>query len=351
MGINEGIIRFGLIGCGINGLRQHAELLSEIPGVQLVAVCDEVEEKAKAAAAQYQTDYYTHYEDMLNRSDIDVITISLPSGLHADVAVACAKAGKHALVEKPMDITLVNADRMIAAFRSAGKKLSIISQHRFDPAIVWVKEKLAAGKFGRLILGTAAVNWYRTQEYYDSGEWRGTWALDGGGALMNQSIHTIDLLQHLFGPVEEIHAYTDLLGHERIEVEDVAVATLRFRSGAIGTIVGTTCAYPGLKTRLEIFGKNGTAIIEKDKLVYSSFRDEAEAVSSEDAGGETEGASKPEAISVKAHRLQIEDMADAVRNDRDPAITGEEGRKALEIILAIYRSAQEGKPIKLPLEA
>lgn len=352
-------IRFGLIGCGVNGTRQHSRLLQEIPGAALVAVCDNVEEKAKKLGELRGVPYYTNMREMLQRDDIDAVTVSLPSGLHADAAIACAEAGKHALVEKPMDVTLAKADRMIAAFRQAGRKLSIISQHRFDPATVQLKQWIDEGKLGNIIIGTAAINWFRTQEYYDGGAWRGTWEYDGGGALMNQSIHTIDLLQYLCGPVESVFAHCVTMGHERIEVEDAAVATVKFRNGAIGTIVGTTCAYPGVGSRLEVFGQFGTAIIERGKLVYSAFREDGERnedikskiyVRSEaDYRSEDGGAAQPDAIEMSAHRKQIEDMIAAVRDDREPFITGEEGRRPLEIILAVYRSAETGLPVSLPL--
>ncbi len=350
-------LRFAIIGCGVIG-KHHAQILSEIPDAELAAVADEAADRAKSLAEKYGIDYYTDYKEMLARDDIDIVNVCTPSGMHADNAIDIAKAGKHAIVEKPMDIVLEKADRMIAAFREAGKKLTVISQHRFDPATVQVKKDLEAGKFGKLILGTAAINWYRSQAYYDSGDWRGTWALDGGGVLMNQSIHTIDLLQYFMGPVESIYAHCATLGHERIEVEDVAVATLKFRNGALGTIVGTTCAYPGLTTRLEIFGENGSAVIDADKLVFHQFKEESDednlyGVKKKAGGpageGEGTGAADPAAISANSHRLQFEDMIAAVREDREPLVNGEEGRPPLEIILAIYQSARTGQPVKLPL--
>lgn len=347
-------VRFGLIGCGVNGTKQHAVILQDMPGAVLVAVCDESEEKARQLGELCGVPYYTRVEDLLAREDIEAVTVSVPSGLHAKIAIAAAHAGKHAIVEKPIEVTLERADRMIAAFRENGRKLSIISQHRFDDAAIQVKRDLDEGKFGKLVLGTAAVNWYRSQEYYDSGRWRGTWSLDGGGALMNQSIHTIDLLQWFFGPVDRVYAHCITAAHERIEVEDAAVATVSFRSGAIGTIVGTTCAYPGIGSRLEIVGANGTAVIERGKLVFRAFRDEAEpqgdryaysALSREKAEG---GAGKEKEKPLTAHRRQVEDMIAAIRDDREPLVNGEEGRRPLEIILAVYESARTGLPVSLP---
>jgi predicted dehydrogenase len=346
-------LRFGVIGCGVIG-KLHIHLINEIPDAELAAVSDSVPERAKQFGEAHGVDSYEDYREMLKRDDIDVVTVCTPSGMHGDQAIACAEAGKHCIVEKPMDITLEKADKMIAAFRRAGKKLTVISQHRFDPATVKVKKDLEAGKFGKLILGTAAINWYRTQGYYDSGDWRGTWALDGGGVLMNQSIHTIDLLQYFMGPVDTIYAHCATLGHERIEVEDVAVATVKFKSGALGTIVGTTCAYPGLSARIELFGEKGTAIIDADKLVFNQYKDAADeggfyGAEKKDASGDSDGSADPGAIGVNSHRLQIEDMIAAIREDREPMIPGEAGRPPLEIILAIYKSSQTGQPVKLPL--
>jgi predicted dehydrogenase len=247
---------------------------------------------------------------------------------------------------------------MIQECRQAGVKLSVISQHRFDPSTVRVKADLEAGHFGNMVLGQATVNWYRSQDYYDSGDWRGTWSLDGGGALMNQSIHTIDLLQYLMGPVESIYAHTATLAHKRIEVEDVAVASVKFKNGALGTITGTTSAYPGLSSRLEVFGTHGTAVIENDKLTNYYFRsaeekgamyggEEAVNLAAEESFSDGSGASDPAAISGYAHRMQILDMIHAICEDREPLVNGEEGLKPLEIILTIYKSAQTGQPVTL----
>ncbi|WP_257345914.1 Gfo/Idh/MocA family protein [Pseudalkalibacillus decolorationis] len=353
--------RFGIVGCGvISGT--HAEEIKKIENARLVAVADSQVENAKRFGGEYGVDWYADYHKMLSREDIDVVNILTPSGMHADMAVTAAKYGKHVIVEKPMDVTLEKAHEMIKACRDAGVKLSIISQHRFDPDVVKVKQEIESGKLGKTVLGMAAVNWYRSQEYYDSGEWRGTWALDGGGALMNQSIHYIDLLQYMMGPVESIYAHADTLAHERIEVEDVAVATVKFKNGALGTIVGTTSAYPGLHTRLEVFGTNGTAVIETDKLKHFYLRQQGNQESFYGGGkvensankkyaseGET-GASNPSSIHGSSHQLQLEDMIQAIQDDREPVVNGEEGLKPLEIILAIYQSAQTGKSVQLPLK-
>ena len=352
-------MRFAVIGCGVNA-RKHAEQLSLIEDARLVAVADVDTAKAQELGGRHGAAAYSNYREMLARSDIDIVNICTPSGMHADMAIAAAAAGKHAIVEKPMDISLDQADAMIAAFRTAGKKLCVISQHRFDAATVRVKQEIEQGRLGHVILAEAAVNWFRSQGYYDSGDWRGTWALDGGGALMNQSIHTIDLFQYLAGDVERVFAYTATLNHRRIEVEDVAIASVRFRSGGLGTIVGTTVAYPGISARLEIFGTRGSALLESSRLtgLYHQPTDQTELrtkdrtavnLAAHNEEGVAMEAADPAALASDSHRLQFLDMMDAVRSGREPLVNGEEGRKGLEIILAIYASARAQQEVVLSL--
>ncbi|WP_377351656.1 Gfo/Idh/MocA family protein [Pontibacillus salicampi] len=343
--------RFALIGCGVIS-RTHAEQISAIENAELVAVVDRNEAKMKRLAAEYNVDGYVDYHEMLKREDIDVVNILTPSGMHSDMAIACANAGKHVITEKPMDVNIEKAHAMINVCKEQGVKLAVISQHRFDPATVQVKRAIEEERLGKLILGQAAVNWYRSQEYYDSGEWRGTWELDGGGALMNQSIHTIDLLQYLMGPITQVEAKIATLTHERIEVEDIAVATVRFANGGLGTIVGTTSAYPGLSARLELFGTTGSAKIEDDELLQlfvkpdssNSTPEDAINLASQQSGDAATGSADPGAIAGNAHRLQIEDMIEALEAGREPIVNGEEGLKPLEIILSIYESAQSRQP-------
>jgi UDP-N-acetyl-2-amino-2-deoxyglucuronate dehydrogenase len=338
--------RFGIIGCGVIS-RTHADEIGKIKGATLVAVADVAEDCARNMAEAYGVDYYTDYLELLKRDDIDIVNILTPSGLRTEIAMAAAQHGKHIIAEKPIDVTYEKATKMIEACKEAEVKLAVISQHRFDTSTVEVKHLIEKGKFGKLVLGECAVNWYRTQGYYDSGAWRGTWAMDGGGALMNQSIHTIDLLQYLVGPVESVFAHTSTLAHERIEVEDVAVATVKFKSGALGTIVGTTCAYPGLSSRLEVFGTAGSAVIEHDKLTHLYLKSDEPSSNLAAKNLETPD---PTTVFGYAHGLQIEDMMKAIREDREPLVNGEEGLKPLEIILAIYESARTGKEVTLPLK-
>ncbi|TXK84154.1 Gfo/Idh/MocA family protein [Paenibacillus sp. N3.4] len=345
--MGEKIYNFAIIGVGVIG-SMHAKWLQEIERAKLIAVCDINPAKAKEIGERYGCDYYSDLNDMLSRPDIDIVHVCTPSGMHSEHTIACARAGKHIISEKPIDTTVAKAEEMVAECRKAGVKLAVISQHRFQDSTVQVKQELDAGRFGTLIAGTGAINWYRSQEYYDSGEWRGTWELDGGGALMNQGVHTVDVLQYLMGPVESVTAYCKTAGHDRIEVEDIAVAILKFRNGAIGTLLGTTCAYPGLSARIEVFGKDGSAVIQSDKLVHQKFRDESNQENNEAVQAGT-GAANPSAIDVGGHMFQIRDMIAAIEEDREPKMNGEDGLRPLRIILAVYESARTGREVTLPL--
>lgn len=272
--------------------------------------------------------------------------------------MAVARAGKHVLVEKPIEVTLEAATQLIEACEKAGVTLGVISQHRFAPDVLKIKEALVAGEFGKLVLGEASIKWYRTQQYYDSGDWRGTKALDGGGALMNQGIHYIDLLQWLIGPVETVKAEITTRTHEKIEVEDLGTAILRFANGALGTITGSTSIFPGLPERLEIHGQDATALLEADILqtYYQRNKMQLEEVGNYGMSSQTSGlrassraggAANPAAIGHSLHTAQIADFTAGLREGRDPVVTGRQALRPLEIILAIYRSATEDRTIRL----
>jgi len=248
-------LRFGLVGCGVIG-PTHAEALASLPDAQLAAVADIVPAAAQKLADTYNAIPYTSLQEMLARERLDVVIICTPSGLHGEHACQAMRLGCHVIVEKPMEIRRETIDEMLRVQQETGVKLAVISQHRFDPASQQVRRLVEEKAFGRLVLGSVIVPWWRSQDYYDSGAWRGTWQLDGGGVLMNQSIHSIDLLQWLMGPVKSVYGYADTLVH-RMETEDVAAALLRFANGALGAIAATTGAYPGVTTRVEIFGDRG----------------------------------------------------------------------------------------------
>jgi len=347
-------LRFGIVGCGVIG-PYHAQAITSLPDAELVAVADLIPERAKKLAEKFQVTPYADFQEMLAREQLDVVDICTPSGLHREHASQAMRSRRHVIVEKPMEISRAAIAEMLRVQQEAGVKLAVISQHRFDPATRQVHDLVEEQAFGRLVQGLAAVPWWRSQAYYDSGEWRGTWELDGGGVLMNQSIHSIDLLQWLMGPVKSVFAYTDTLVH-RMETEDVAVAVLRFANGALGTITATTGAYPGVSTRIEIFGDKGSAVIEDDRLSYLHLaRDNSEEVGSygivpEQRGHATESisaAQDPAALSFRSHALQIADMIRAIREDGTPLLDGYAARHPVEIILGIYESVRTHKEVTL----
>jgi UDP-N-acetyl-2-amino-2-deoxyglucuronate dehydrogenase len=346
---------FGIVGCGMIS-SFHARAIADVRGAKLVACFDTRAESAERFAAANQCKAYTKLDEMLADPGISIITIATPSGAHMEPAVAAARAGKHVIVEKPLEITLKKCDRMIEACAKAGVQLGAIFPSRFHDASLKLKRAVDAGRFGRLSLGDAYVKWFRTQEYYDSGAWRGTWALDGGGALMNQAIHSVDLLTWLMGPVVEIQASAATLAHQRIEVEDTVVATLRFENGALGVLEATTAAYPGYLKRIEIHGSQGTAVLEEEDLKAWDFakqrKDDKTILDQmkkhKSSGG---GASDPSAIGHHGHAKQFADFLDAVRKNRPPAVDGHEGRRSVEIILGVYKAAETGKTVKLPLKS
>lgn len=361
-------VRFGLVGCGAIG-PTHAASLRQLNDVaDLVAVADFIPERAKKVADQFKiSTIYKTDEELIADPNVDAVVFATPSGRHADQAVRALRAGKHVVVEKPMDVSLAACDRMIQAEKETGRKLAVISQHRFDTASIFVRDAIQSGKLGKLILVDMSVKWYRTQEYYDAGDWRGTWVMDGGGCLMNQGVHTVDLLQWLAGPVESVIARMATAAHERIEVEDVVVASLKFKNGAIGTLTASTACFSGQPARIDLFGTDGSAIIEGDRLKYFHLKSGVQVTAEEAsqharsvASGGTasvkdEGATRLNAGEVKevgavwgdAHTAQLRDFIRAIQTDGQPLIHGVEGRKPLEIILAVYESAKRGREVVL----
>jgi UDP-N-acetyl-2-amino-2-deoxyglucuronate dehydrogenase len=352
--VSERSLGFAIVGCGVIA-PFHARAISDLPNARLVGVMDLHEERAAQRGAEFGVDHSTDLEDVLRRPDVDVVCVCVPSGRHAEVGVRAARAGKHLVVEKPIDVTLEAADRLIGACRDSGVQLTVISQHRYDPGVRLLRELLDTGRLGRPILGDAVIKWYRTQKYYDSGGWRGTWALDGGGCLMNQGVHYVDLLQWMMGPVDSVFARFSTAAHQ-IEVEDVVVVVLRFRSGALGSLEASTAVYPGLPERLEVTGTGGTVIVEAGSLRLCELKDEkgetspygARLRSAAPPGGET-GSADPAAISHYGHREQIREFLAAITTGGEPMLSGEEGRKPLEIVLAVYESARTGREVRLPL--
>ncbi len=345
-------VGFGIVGCG-NIAPIHAESIRDIPGARLVAVSDVVEQNARSLAERYSAEAYTDFQRLLERDDIQAVSLCVPSGMRAEMAEACAAAGKHILCEKPLEITTERVDRILRAASEHGVKLGCIFQYRFAEGPALVRKAVDEGRFGRMVLGDAYIKWYRSEEYYRSGKWRGTRRLDGGGALMNQGIHQIDLLLWFMGPVKEVVAKTAAVAHEGLEVEDLACALLTFENGAMGVIEGSTACWPGHPARVELHGSQGSAVIEDGALQFWRFREETpedERIRTALAGVSAtgSGAADPLAnLKSEGHRRQIEDFVQAILEDRSPAISGDEGRRAVELIQAIYRSAETGQAVSL----
>ena len=339
--MNFGIIGFGAIG------DIHAKVIENSKEAKLTAIAARTEENARKAGEKYGCAYYTDYHEMLKRRDIDIVSICLPSGMHYEAAMAAAQAGKHCIVEKPLEVSTARIERMIDTFDKKGLQLSVIFQHRFDQSTQLIKQAIAGDTMGKLNYGTCRTNWFRDESYYQDSAWRGTWAGDGGGALMNQAIHSIDLLLYLMGPVEAVCGKCDTLYHQSIETEDVGAALLRFRNGALGVIEGTTLAYPGFHSELNIYGQSGSAGIRDHELDYYHFK-----TGKQDAF-ENLLRKGDENIpygwyNLIPHMRQFEDMMDAVKTNRQPLVNGREGLKAVQLINAIYESSRKNEWVLLP---
>ncbi len=354
-------LRLAIVGCG-SIAPTHAEALASLPEAVLVACCDSLPTRAEAFAHKYGL-RAASLDTLLADPGVDAVSVCTPSGLHAEVGVRALRAGKHVLVEKPMDVSLPACDALAQAAGEAGRTLSVVSQHRFDPASVRVKQSMTRGELGPLIYADARIPWFRTQEYYDSGDWRGTWALDGGGALMNQGVHTVDLLLWLCGPVQSVYAQARTLAHARVEVEDIACATLTFAGGAIGTLTASTALYPGFAARLGVHGTGGSAVIEGDTLALLAVRGQ-DLIAGQDASshalqvaqGGTNAAteqkgrsasSHPAAVWGDAHRAQLADFIHCCRTGETPVVDARGARAAVELVLAVYQSAQTGQVVTL----
>ena len=340
---------FGIIGTG--GIaRAHAFAIENCSDARLVAVHDAIPERAATFAAEYGVVGEADLQAFLSREDLDAVTIGTPSGAHSDCAIPAAEAGKHILCEKPLDVTVEKIDRLIEACDRNKVVLAGVFQMRLNDHICRIRQAIDSGRFGRLLLLSFQARWLRTQKYYDSAAWRGTWALDGGGALMNQSIHFVDLLLYLGGPAKSVYAITDMLTHENIEVEDNAVACVRFANGAMGTIEASTSCAPGFPRRLEISGDRGSVVLEGDRLTRWTFVNETDEDKSmletaNEPASTKSGKADPMAISYKGHARQVQDFVDAILEGREPAVPGREGRRSVELICAIYESARTGKPV------
>ncbi|NIK61698.1 Gfo/Idh/MocA family protein [Kribbella shirazensis] len=334
-------MRFALIGAGVIGT-VHARLVEALgdDGV-LAAVVDRDVDRAGKIVAQYGGRAYATPAEAYAAEELDAVSICLPSALHADTAVEALEAGKHVIIEKPVDITLAAADRVIRAQQETGGTVSVISQRRFQPPVTQIRTAIDTGALGRVTSGIAESAFFRPQSYYDGDGWRGTLAIDGGGALMNQGIHALDLLVWMLGRPVQVTAQTGRLAHEGIEVEDLASASILFESGAIGLTLASTAAFPGRPVRLTIHGDQGTAVLDDDELAYfaaaNAEQPEAPVLDGPDGWAPTE----------LAHLAQYRDFVAAVREGRPPGVTLEDGRRSLATVLAVYESARSGRPVEL----
>jgi len=340
---------FGIIGVGMIA-DYHAQAIAATQGGRLVGVATRNAENARAFAAKHAVPFVTtSVAELVARPDIDVVCITTPSGAHLEPALAAVRAGKHLVVEKPIEITVERTDELLRAADAAGVKISPIFQARFGEGARALKAAIEAGRFGRIVLASAYVKWHRSREYYTG--WKGTLALDGGGAAINQGIHGIDLLQWFAGMPVEVYARKTRRVYEHIEAEDTLSATLHYSNGALGSIEATTAAWPGWSRRIEICGENGSARLEDDHLAEWKFRtalpeDDAIRAAGLDPAMAS-GAGSPNAISHHGHLRQIQDLIDSLRESRPLAINGHEARKAVALICALYASAQQGAPVKL----
>jgi predicted dehydrogenase len=326
-------MRLGILGGG-NISDTHARAAAAVPGVEVVAFHGSNRERTAALAKPYGARAYDTLDEFLAHRPMDIVAIGSPSGMHADQGIAAARRGLHVLVEKPIDITTAKADALISACDTARVKLGVFFQDRLRPAILQMKRMIDEGTLGKPVMIAGRVRWYRPPEYYSASKWRGTWALDGGGALMNQAIHTVDLVQWMFGPVARVSAAVGTLVHD-IEVEDTAAAVIEFANGAIGTIEATTSLYPGYPRRIEVTGSNGTLILEDNELVRTDLRSAQPSTADQAAA-----AARPENASSPVHQRVIADFVEAIKNDTVPSCDGREGRRSVELVEAIYAAAR-----------
>ena len=336
-------IGFGIVAAGMIG-KVHAEAIAAIPEAKLVGVYSRNLSSASALAAKYNAEAFDDYEKFLSNSEMQLVCICSPSGMHLEHGSTAARAGKHILVEKPIETNLEKADALIQVCKQANVRLGVIFQSRFLEAVQTIKSAVEAGKLGKLYLADAYIKWYRAPEYY-ADSWHGTMALDGGGALINQAIHTIDLLRWIAGEVDSVFAMKSALRYPQIEGEDTLVGNIRFKNGALGAVVATTSVKPGFKRRLELSGENGTIILDGDAIGTWVIEGEEST-----AGGQaqlTDGSSNPAAISNEGHRLQLVEMINAIKEKREPSINGAESRNSLELVRALYESAESGQVVHL----
>jgi len=343
-------IGFGVVGLGMGAY--HASAIVEAKGAKLVALCDADEDRLNKTNEKFKVKAYKNYTDMLSDREIEVINVCTPSYLHVDMAILAVKAGKHVIVEKPVDIKVEKINTLIKEGNKAGIKMSAIFQSRTTPLNRRIKDAIDNGRLGKVIGVNGLLPWYREQSYYQGphGSWKGTWDMDGGGSLMNQGVHTVDLLQWFGGRVKSVFGSYGVFTHN-IGAEDNTVAILKFENGALGTLMTTTCAYPGISQHIIIYGDKGTVAKEDEQLKFWRIQGEKETAEEtemlnlygpqEKRGATT--ASDPMAVGASGHTGLIEDMVHCILEDKEPMITIESAKHAVEIVNAIYESGRTGK--------
>ena len=345
-------IGYAVLGLGIG--MAHIEAVLELENAELVAVCDIDESKFEDVLALCPAvKTYTDFEQLIKDSNVEIISVCLPSGMHADYAVRAMEAGKHVLIEKPIDITYEKAIEIEKARVHTGMKVGVVHQNRYNLNMYPIKDAIDDGKLGRIFLGTFAVKWYRDQNYYDRGGWRGTWEMDGGGSLINQSIHTLDIMQWLMGDVESVTSDMNIYNH-KIDTEDFTASLIKFKSGATATFVSTTCAYPGISTEIMVYGTEGAIEADGDTIRSWKFKD-GDGELDEDGeeqmlaryGKGNRYASKFEPEAIYGHKYVVEDMILAVKEGREPAVLPTDALKSVRLVQAIYESAKTGKTVKI----
>ena len=340
-------LRIGIVGCGtISDI--HAQAIQKSNHTELISVFSRSEKNASRVGEKYKTTWSVDWNEFISDPKLDAISICTPNGNHLDYGKRAAEAGKHVIVEKPIEVSLKRAQELIDACKKSKVQLAVIYQSRFLAEIAALKKQIDENRLGRLFMGDAYIKWFRSQEYYESGAWRGTFALDGGGVLINQAIHTIDLLQWLMGDVECIFGQVGTFTHERLEGEDNAVATLRYKSGAIGVIEASTSVQPAQSRRIELHGEKGSAVIADDHVKISIEGESSLKEDDKDKGVKSTGASSPlGGFSIEAHKDQFDAISNAMMHQESPPVTGAESLKSLAIVLSIYESSKTNTVVHL----
>ncbi|HLR24318.1 MAG TPA: Gfo/Idh/MocA family oxidoreductase [Fodinibius sp.] len=348
MSENKGQLKFGIVGCGmISGT--HARAIADSETGMLTAAHSRTEANLRSFGEKFDVEPYTDYEQFLAEADIDGVVICTPTGTHLDYGKQAAEAGKHLIVEKPIEVTLERGQQLIDSCRSSNVKLAVIYQNRFIDDVQRMKFLLDSGDLGHIVMVDASVKWFRDQHYYSSADWRGTLALDGGGAVINQAVHTVDLMLWLCGEVESVQAYKGTLTHQNMEGEDNAVAVMRFRNGALGVFRASTSTIPAQNRKIEVHAEHGTATLDGGMFTvsYGGTQEFGKVVGSKESG--TGAADPMEGITMDNHRKQYEQILSALLNDDQPAVSGADSLKSLAFVRALYQSAKRQEEVYLNL--